>query len=92
MQTEKSVVESENRYDKLCAENKSGYDGGGLESSETKSEKRDRDKQCASKIYKSGYDGGGLESSETKSEKRDRDKQCASMQEQRQCANREIGW
>ena len=65
MQTEKSVVESENRYDKLCAENKSGYDGGGLESSETKSEKRDRDMQCASKIYKSGYDGGGLESVQT---------------------------
>ena len=33
MQTEKSVVESGNRYDKLCAENKSGYDGEGLESS-----------------------------------------------------------
>ena len=37
VQTEKSVGESENRYDKLCAENKSGYDGGGVESSETKS-------------------------------------------------------
>ena len=71
MQTEKSVVESENRYDKLCAENKSGYDGGGLESSARTNP---------------------VAKSETKSEKRDRDKQCASMQEQRQCANREIGW
>ena len=84
MQTEKSVGESENRYDKLCAENKSGYDGGGLESSA----RTDAVYKQRNRLLRAGTD---MTSCVQRTNLVTMAKDWRAVQGQRQRANREIG-
>ena len=84
MQTEKSVVQSENRYDKLSAENKSGYDGGGLESSA----RTDAVCKQRNRLLRAGTD---MTSCVQKTNLVTMAKDWRAVQGQRQRANREIG-